>query len=593
MKLDIIKKVNIIHMKTYKLNSIVSRIFFLTFTIALLCVFFVIAAIPAWASDIAFSQEEKDFLDEGKVLKAVSIDGGAPLHYKDSKGQIKGIAVSVLDEITDLTGIIFEYYLYDSISDALDSHYDVVFGLTKEYLQPGIVLSKPYLESETVLCFNKSVDPKNLDGKRYAGIEGGTLPGGIEEGSALYFNDREDTINAVEWGHADYCIGNAYSLAFYTLQNGYKNIITIPTGSEERSYCMGVKLGDEILLSIINKSIDAIDPKRMDMLILDVASQVERKITHSMLISAYGREFFILVLFVIVVLLYSVFTSISAKNRYEVENKRYQILTQVSNECLFEYHIDTDLLDISHKFSEMFDIPDEKEEITSLLKKAISGFHGDIFDRNIHTIRIPLSNGKLVVLKIVFSAIKDSSGNPFSIVGRLSDISKEEAEKEELISKSQLDGLTGLYNAITTKGYIIKSMNSKNSDAIDALIIIDCDNFKSINDNYGHLKGDLALQNISKGLRQTFRQTDIIGRIGGDEFCIYMHNITSTDFVRSKCRQLSNHIKKLNQEFHISISMGIAVWMDEVTYEELFKQADTALYQAKKDGGSQIVVYDQ
>ncbi|NMA04324.1 MAG: GGDEF domain-containing protein [Clostridiales bacterium] len=126
---------------------------------------------------------------------------------------------------------------------------------------------------------------------------------------------------------------------------------------------------------------------------------------------------------------------------------------------------------------------------------------------------------------------------------------------------------------------------------MDSLIIIDCDNFKDINDNYGHLKGDLALENISKGLRLTFRQTDIVGRIGGDEFCVYMHDIPSVDFVYSKCRQLVHNIQELNKEFQINVSIGIAILKKQSTYENLFKQADDALYRAKTNGRSQIIIY--
>jgi diguanylate cyclase (GGDEF)-like protein len=126
----------------------------------------------------------------------------------------------------------------------------------------------------------------------------------------------------------------------------------------------------------------------------------------------------------------------------------------------------------------------------------------------------------------------------------------------------------------------------------DALIVLDCDKYKDINDTYGHLQGDEVLINISKSLTQTFRKTDIIGRIGGDEFCVYMRDIPSSDFVVSKCQQLKVLIKELNRDLNVTLSIGIALLGDETSYDDLFKKADKALYDAKKKGGNQMQFFE-
>ncbi len=308
--------------------------------------------LAANAEKIYLSGEEQDYIAGSKVIKAASIEGGAPLHYRDSKGKIKGIAVNVLDEIALMTGLRIEYELYDSISDALNSDdaIDILFGVTKEYAPPYVILSKPYLESETILYYNSSLDPKQLENKRFAAIEGGTLPEGIKEENTIYFNNREDTISAVETGKADYGFGNAYSLAFYTLQNDYKSIVTIPTGKGKRAYCIGLIKEDPVLLSVINKSIEAIDKNHMQTLILDVASQVEKKITFPMLLEVYGIWIAGIILLAVVVLTFTVLSSVRAKNLYKMENRKYKLLANISNECLFEYIISSKTLEISDQF---------------------------------------------------------------------------------------------------------------------------------------------------------------------------------------------------------------------------------------------------
>lgn len=527
-----------------------------------------------------------------KSLKAVSLDGVAPHHYIDSKGEVKGIAINVLEEISSITGITFEYYLSDSVDDIFDMEFDLIFGIPEQYSRPSIVLSTPYLETETILFYNKSIDPMNLEGKRYAVIKGHNLSEETQKDHIVYFSNREATMNAVETGKADYGYGNAYSLAYYTLQNGYNDIFTIPIGKEVRLYRMGVAEDNAVLLSIINKSIEAIEKNRMDTLILDVASQVDRKITFHIVMESYGTEILTLVLLAIAILTYSMFLSIRSRKRYEMENKRYHLLSQLSNEYLFEYQIKDDILELAEKLDEKIDLLGNRAEVISLIKKSMKELDDQKLKDSAYTIKLPLLDGGISVFRVLFSCLRDDSGRIHSLFGKFVDISVEEKEKEQLIAKSKTDGLTGLYNAVTTKEIIVKSMTDKKPDTLDVLLIIDCDDFKDINDTQGHLIGDSVLKNISSNLKLTFRQTDIIGRIGGDEFCIYMKDVPSVEFVHAKCQQLIHCIRDTNNEFPVSVSIGVAILKEAICYEDLFRQADAALYTAKKSGGSQAIVYN-
>ncbi|MCK9526922.1 MAG: GGDEF domain-containing protein, partial [Limnochordia bacterium] len=208
-------------------------------------------------------------------------------------------------------------------------------------------------------------------------------------------------------------------------------------------------------------------------------------------------------------------------------------------------------------------------------------------------IELPIASGEKGFFKSVNSPIYDDKGRVYSIIGKLIDVSEEEAEKRELTKKAEIDGLTGLYNASTTKNLITESIRRANANAIDALVLVDCDQFKAINDTYGHLEGDKVLVNISKGLAQSFRKTDIIGRIGGDEFCIYMRDIASTDFVASRCQHLMMLVQELNLDHHVTVSIGISLLSHETTYDELFRKADLALYEAKRKGRSQMQFFEQ
>lgn len=536
---------------------------------------------------LTLTQEEKDYIADKTVLKAASIDGGAPLHYRNSRGEIKGIAICVLDEIAEKTGLIIEYELYDTIDEASNSESDILFGIASQYFIPGIILSHSYLKTEAILFMNSSLDPNYLAGKKYAGIKGGDLPKGVREKDAVFFDSREDTMNAVESGKADYGYGNIYSVAFYMLQNGYKNILSIPKGIEEREYSIGLLEDNPILLSIINKAIETIDEKKMQTLVLDMASEVDRKITLKMILNVYGRQVFAVIFLSLGILLASVIYNVRAKNRLRMQNIRYELLSRISNEYLYEYFARNHELKLSEKLIRLLGDKDNLEQAINTFEKKL--LHMNL-KKDDHIIRLPLGDGSIGVFKSIGSGIHDSKGKLYSIIGKLTDVSKEAAEKEVLITKSQSDGLTNLYNAATAEELIDKRLKAKAEYEMDALILIDCDKLKETNDEFGHLAGNQVLKNIGKGLKLAFRKTDIMGRIGGDEFCVYIKNIPSVDFVVSRCRDLSEIFRDMNSDFPFSVSIGVAFDDKKDTYEDLFKKADDALYRAKKSGRAYAVL---
>lgn len=531
-------------------------------------------------AQLYLTQEEKDYIAEAGTLKAISINGVAPIQYTDAKGEIRGISKRVLEEISNMTGLVFQYKLYNSNREAYDDmDHDVFFGIPYHYASGGMVLSKPFLKTETILYINSSLDSNQLDDKIYAAVRGRVLPEGIDEKNMVYFDTREESLDAVENGKADYGYGNAYSVTFYTLQNNYKNIVTIPKKKESREYCMGVLGNNEILLSIINKSIDEIDEDEMQALILDETLHIDRKITFSMIMDVYGKKIFGAIFLTMSILLFGVIYGVHSNKRLMIQNRKNEMLSQVSNEYLYEYFVKSNCLELSKKYTQLFGTQKRLKEASNILKNALLDNN---LDGNIPVIKLPLANGRAGTFKSVGLNIHDEKGELDFIVGKMVDIDEEVKEKEKLITKSRLDGLTGLYNAITTRELIDESIKNGDKNKINALIVIDCDNLKYINDTYGHLAGDRVLKNISTGLKLTFRQSDIIGRIGGDEFCVYMKNVPSIDLVKLKCHRLNVFIQEINKDFYISVSSGMVFLKKENTYEELFEKADKILYRSKR-----------
>ena len=174
-------------------------------------------------------------------------------------------------------------------------------------------------------------------------------------------------------------------------------------------------------------------------------------------------------------------------------------------------------------------------------------------------------------------------------------IDAEKRREQYMFDKMQQDSLTGLYNKAATQEHV-RSMMLERPDDMFAFFILDIDNFKQVNDQYGHATGDAVLLEFSKVVRNQFRSGDIIGRIGGDEFVVFFP-VPNRDAVERKAKDLSiallREFPTENGECKISASIGVAVAPDHGTdFETLYKNADEALYHTKERGKIGYTIYD-
>lgn len=162
-----------------------------------------------------------------------------------------------------------------------------------------------------------------------------------------------------------------------------------------------------------------------------------------------------------------------------------------------------------------------------------------------------------------------------------------EMEAEKLKIKSELDEMTGLFNKTTAELAIHKLLMSVQKK-LSVLLVIDIDNFKTVNDTSGHLAGDHVIKIIADLISSMFRKTDVVGRIGGDEFIVLMDNIPDMNIVYTKVNELIQVMRykpNLTIPEYVTLSIGVASnHYQTIDYAELFGQADTALYLAKEDG---------
>lgn len=176
-------------------------------------------------------------------------------------------------------------------------------------------------------------------------------------------------------------------------------------------------------------------------------------------------------------------------------------------------------------------------------------------------------------------------------------IHKTKSHSSQLEEKSKLDPMTGLLNKYTIQFLVEEYLDEMDESNVSALLIIDMDEFKQINDTLSHLVGDLVLTETAADIQHYFSHDCFCGRIGSDEFLVFIKHIDDTSTVLLHAELLRQKIYKQLKERNVSVtihaSMGIAFTSNTISsFEALFAAADNALYQAKKDGRNRLVIYE-
>ncbi|ATD82465.1 MULTISPECIES: sensor domain-containing diguanylate cyclase [Desulfovibrio] len=210
--------------------------------------------------------------------------------------------------------------------------------------------------------------------------------------------------------------------------------------------------------------------------------------------------------------------------------------------------------------------------------------------------RIPTAQGRYIWCRVQTTRISKKDA-PLHIVGKIVDIDEEVRRRAELERLSQRDSLTDLYNKVAFREKVMQNMPVRpKGDKTHALLFLDLDNFKELNDSLGHMAGDVALIDAADALRRIFRNVDAVGRFGGDEFCVFAMGITRNAVAaraESVLKALAMHFDREGKAVNISASIGIYMFDgSENSYEESLQRADNAQYRAKQLGKNRYVFYD-
>lgn len=294
----------------------------------------------------------------------------------------------------------------------------------------------------------------------------------------------------------------------------------------------------------------------------------------------------------------------------EDSEARFARALRGANDGIWDWHVDQDRLYVSERWASMLDLnrdsigessaswfgrvhpddlPDFRQAIDAHIKGQTSSVH--------HEYRIRQKNGGYIWV-LVRGVAEVTTAGQLRMAGSQSDISARKDAEQRLNHAAHHDPLTGLANRMRLDEQMQKSfMKRRKGGAHEALLFIDLDRFKLINDSLGHNVGDRVLVEVAQRLRDALRPSDQLFRFGGDEFIVLLHELSC----ERDAEQISQRIlDNLHQPLHldgrvlvVSASIGIAPLHDHGKALDVLQAADLALYRAKSAGKARFAHYSE
>ncbi len=295
------------------------------------------------------------------------------------------------------------------------------------------------------------------------------------------------------------------------------------------------------------------------------------------------------------------------EREYALINRQFDALQELSDDLLFRINVEEKILirrkDRAARFGLM-------QEEVAFPDAVISGgaIHPDdviLYEEFAHLALSGQAGTAEVRMKeygkdnfgfrrLTWVPMEDGDGVIREVFGKLVDVQT----VRELEQRANFDALTSALNKRAMLECTSKVLNRSKSLENHGLFFVDLDDFKSVNDNLGHTFGDYLLGELGKRLRDSVRAGDLVGRVGGDEFLVFLKNTTSTEAVLGKAKMLLSTISEDfvqgDIRYNIHGSIGIAIFPDHgKSYEELYHHADLALYASKGKGKNTVTLFSE
>lgn len=302
-------------------------------------------------------------------------------------------------------------------------------------------------------------------------------------------------------------------------------------------------------------------------------------------------------------------TDITALKRMEqdlrLSKEKYKIAMRQSGNTILEY-TPGGVLELSENYDILFGSKAPRGTLEELVasgwvaeahaKSMIALFEASIRQKKnaYMELQIQVESGRYVWCSLHLTPLFPSGGLVYAIVGCLQNIDARRRHLENLTKLSQKDGLTNTYNRATVEAYINQHLQSPTGAESGALIILDVDYFKNINDTMGHAAGDDLLIRLVGTIRQILQPGYLLGRLGGDEFLIFTTQKISAAEIGAVAQHIVEHVGNAfsTSPYPITVSLGVAICGPKCnSFKALYKNADVALYETKNRGRNGLSIF--
>lgn|GEM_PF-1156032 len=565
-----------------------------------------------------------------------------PYEFLDTGGTFKGFNVDIMNTISIYTGLEVEYLPMEwseAVKALEEGSVDAVLGMAKS---PGrekkFDFSIPILVNSRVL-FTKRDNTKinslnDLIGKKVALQKGDIaeeIIKNIEDVDVIREKTQHEALMDLIESKADAFIGNKYAGLYFVKENNLEKLVKIVNGPlSESDYCIAVKKGNYKLLGLINSGLERMKKDGVYIKIyekwfgeefVDVKSIIKRYLSIGL-----GAVFILIAALVLLVAanrklnkmvaiktkeliraneeLTATYEEISAQNEELIANfeelraseqkirelqERLMLALDASGTSVWEYnlkekkfYITENIQAIIKNFKENNGYKSilrsiEKKDRKNLFEKIRQAYKGKIENIEVK-VRVKSCGENKKYLLIQGKLIDDK------ITGVISDITELESYREKLEYMSLHDNLTGLYNRAFFEEELKRYAGSR--DYPISIIMIDLNGLKLINDSLGHDKGDKLLRTCAEVLLRSIRTSDILARIGGDEFALLLPRTFYSDAEKIVKRIMEN-VEKYNATeaqdgLYLSLAIGYATAeSDNIDLKDVMKKADELMYRDK------------
>lgn len=301
-----------------------------------------------------------------------------------------------------------------------------------------------------------------------------------------------------------------------------------------------------------------------------------------------------------------------AEQALRESEERYALAVRGANDGIWDWEIHCDRVYVSPRWGAMMGLPEVDAVITShewlervhpddlaALHEQIDAHLNSLVPHLEHEYRIRHESGEFIWVLVRGIAVRDQDGVAYRMAGSLTDITSRKANEERLLHGAFHDTLTGIANRalfMDRLGRLVHRARRRPHDLF-AVLFLDLDRFKLVNDRLGHLVGDKLLVEIARRMEDCVRPGDTVARLGGDEFAILLAGIADTGDATRVAERILHGLEApfLVDGHEVAISGSIGIAVSDTGYErpeDVLKEADIALYRAKSIGRGRYQVFD-